>query len=45
MEAEVTVQVRFAPEPQERFGNEMSCVTTMSQVCVHPLEVLVALTV
>jgi hypothetical protein len=45
MEAEVTVQVRLAPEPQVKFGREISCVTTMSQVCVQPLEVLVAITV
>ena len=42
--AEVRVQVRLAPVPQERLGREISCVTTMKQLCVQPLEVLVAIT-
>ena len=42
--AEVRVQVRLTPVPQERLGRVTSCVTIMKQVWVQPLEVLVAVT-
>ena len=45
IEVVVVVQVRLAPEPQTRLGVLISCVTTMIQFWVHPLEVLVAITV
>ena len=45
IEAVVTVQVRLAPEPQESPGVLISRVTITEQLCVHPLDVLVAITV
>ena len=45
IEAVVEVQVSVAPEPHCKLGVLKSLVTAMEQLCVQPLEVLVAVTV